>query len=76
MFDVSITLQTSTHMCADGLCQGPVPVIDNTVDLRLDQQLCALTGFHLREGEMLQVKTGASSHDESALGQLFVPVPR
>lgn len=67
MFDVGTTPQISTHMCADGLCQSPVPVIDNAVDLRLDQQLCALTGLQLREGQKQRVRTGASSHDESVL---------
>lgn len=30
-----------THMCVDGLRKRSEPVINNTVDLRLDQQLCA-----------------------------------
>lgn len=39
----------SPHVCVDGLCEGPVPVIDHAVDLRLDQQLCPLTSLQLGE---------------------------
>lgn len=37
------------HVCVDGLSQGTVPVVDDTVDLRLDEQLSALPGFQLQE---------------------------
>lgn len=36
-------------MCVDGLREGPVPVVDDAVDLGLDQQLRPLTGLQLRE---------------------------
>lgn len=44
---VKMTAKTSPHMCVDGLCKGPVPVIDHAVDLWLDQQLCPLTSLQL-----------------------------
>lgn len=39
----------SPYVCVDGLCERPVPVIDHTVDLWLDQQLCPLTSLQLRK---------------------------
>ncbi len=36
-------------MCVDGLSEGPVPIVDDTVDLWLNQQLCPLTSLQLRE---------------------------
>lgn len=41
------------HVCVDGLSKGSVPVVDHTVDLRLDQQLCPLTGLQLRKNKSL-----------------------
>lgn len=38
-----------THMCVDGLCESPVPIVDDAVDLWLDQQLRPLTSLQLRE---------------------------
>lgn len=37
----------ATHVGADGVLQHSVPLVDQRVDIRLDQQLRALTGLQL-----------------------------
>lgn len=37
-----------SYMCVDGLGKGSVPVVDDAVDLRLDQQLRPLSSLQLR----------------------------
>lgn len=50
---VKVNIETSPHMGVDGLCEGPVPVIDHAVDLWLDEQLCPLTSLQLGGGGQL-----------------------
>lgn len=51
LMKVKMNIKVSPHVCVDGLCEGPVPVIDHAVDLWLDQQLSPLTGLQLGEGK-------------------------
>lgn len=53
-------------MCVDGLCKGTVPVTDDTVDLRLYQELCSLTGLQLEEERI-------KSQNSSARSDMFEP---
>lgn len=53
-------------MCVDGLCKGAVPVTDDTVDLRLYQELCSLTGLQLEEERI-------KSQNSSACSDMFEP---
>lgn len=56
-------------MRVDGLREGPVPVIGDAVDLRLDQQLRALSGLQLQGGgKRPQINACCSSEAQTKRG--------